>query len=374
MSFSNYIKDIVKFDKIIGENSYSSYKINSKPNNQSIEEKKTRNNRILTPSAHGIENRNKLLKGMSQREYIGEINENIDPKNEFNNYSFIYNNIILILNDVINDYLNNNDKLCQILNSIFNYIYDIKFGKNKRKIIKSANKTKITQLQIFDSYSSGLNKRNKGKLSSKKNKITQRINSSIERYHINEFNYLIYINELHKKISDLEKDVKINSSRQISDKDKIKMKYHINYDKVYSDKKLKIRSQSFTIKSKNNIEKNHNVLKIKKNKFKIGLKDIFTDFDYENNKIPSGIKMFEDKKYLISHPRLNFNGYINNNNGRLSNIINEKLNKLPKETFHVKIRTKLQKNKNSNSYLSFNPIKFKIEGIRSNKNIDGLRY
>ena len=374
MSFSNYIKDIVKFDKIIGENSYSSYKINSKPNNQSIEEKKTRNNRILTPSAHGIENRNKLLKGMSQREYIGEINENIDPKNEFNNYSFIYNNIILILNDVINDYLNNNDKLCQILNSIFNYIYDIKFGKNKRNIIKSANKTKLTQLQIFDSNSSGLDKRNKGKLSSKKNKITQRINSSIERYHINEFNYLIYINELHKKISDLEKDVKINSSRQISDKDKIKMKYHINYDKVYSDKKLKIRSQSFAIKSKNNIEKNHNVLKIKKNNFKIGLKDIFTDFDYENNKIPSGIKMFEDKKYLISHPRLNFNGYINNNNGRLSNIINEKLNKLPKEAFHVNMRTKFQRNKNSNSYLSFSPIKFKIEGIRSNKNVDGLKY
>ncbi len=371
MSFSNYIKDIVKFDKILGENSYSTYKINSKPNNKSSKEKKIRNNRILTPSVHEIENRNKLLKVMSQRELNGEINENIDPKNEINNYHFIYNNIILILNDVINDYLNNNDKLCQILNSIFNYIYDIKFGKNKKNIIKSANKTKKTQLQIFNSNSI---KRNREKLSSKKNKMTQRINSSIERYHINEFNYLIYINELHKKISDLEKDLNIESSRQISERDKIKKKYHIKYDKVYSNKYLKIRNQSFTIKGKNYIEKNHSLLKIKKNKFKIGLKDIFTDFDYENNKIPSGIKMFEDKKYLISHPRLNFNGYINNNNGRLSNIINEKLNKLPKEAFHVNMRTKFQKTKNSNSYLSFSPIKFKIEGIRSNKNVDGLKY
>ena len=374
MSFSNYIKDIVKFDKILGENSYSSYKINSKYNNKSNEDKKTRNNRMLTPSAHEIENRNLLLKRMSQREFSSEINENIDFKNEFNNYTFIYNNIILILNDLVNDYLNNNDKLCKILNSIFNYIYDIKFGKKKRNIIKSANKTKRIQLQIFDSNSNYFNKGNRGKLSSKKDKMTQRINSSIEKYHINEFNYLIYINELHKKISNLEKDLNFESSRQILEKDKIKMKYHKNYDKIYSNKNLKIRSQSFTIKNKNNIEKNYSLLKIKKNKFKIGLKDIFTDLDYENNKIPSGIKMFEDKKYLISHPRLNFNGYINNNNGRLSNIINEKLNKLPKETFHVNMRSKFQQNRNSNSYLSFSPIKFKIEGIRSNKNIDGLKY
>ena len=371
MSFSNYIKDIVNFDRIIGENSYSHYKINSNPNNKNIEEKKTRN-RILTPSVHEIENRNKLLNAMSLREFNGEINENEDNKNEINNYNFIYNNIIFILKDLINDYLNNNDKLCKILNSIFNYIYNIKFGNNKRNVVKSANKTKKTQLQIFDSNS---NKRNRVKLSSKKNKMSQRVNSSIERYHINEFNYLIYINELHKKISDLEKDKNIESSRQFSEREKIKMKYHINYDKIYSNKNLKIRSQSFAIKSKkkNNIENNHNLLKIKKNKFKIGLKDIFTDFDYENTKIPSGIKLFEDKKYLISHPRLNFNGYINNNNGRLSNIINEKLNKMPKETFHVNMHTKIQKNKNSDSYLSFSPIKFKIEGIRSNKNIDRLK-
>ena len=329
---------------------------------------------MLTPSAHEIENRNKLLKRMSQREFSSEINENIDLKNEINNYTFIYNNIILILNDLFNYYLINNKKLCKILNYIFNYIYDIKFGKKKRNIIKSANKTKRIQLQIFDSNSNYFNKGNRGKLSSKKDKMTQRINSSIEKYHINEFNYLIYINELHKKISDLEKDLNFESSRQITEKDKIKMKYHKNYDKIYSNKNLKIRSQSFTIKSKNIIEKNYSLLKIKKNKFKIGLKDIFTDLDYENNKIPSGIKMFEDKKYLISHPRLNFNGYINNNNGRLSNIINEKLNKLPKETFHVNMRSKFQQNRNSNSYLSFSPIKFKIEGIRSNKNIDGLKY
>jgi len=371
MSFSNYIKDIVKFDKIIGENSYSNYKINAKSNNKSFEDKKTRNNRILTPLAHEIENRNQLISGMFQREFSGEINESIDPRKEINNYNFIYNNIILILNDVINDYLNNNDKLCQILNSIFNYIYDIKFGKNKRNIAKSANKSKKSELKIFDS---NFNMRNREKLSAKKNRMNQRINSSIERYHINEFNYLIYINELHKKISDLEKNLNIESSRNISEAQKIKMKYHKNYDKVYSNKNLKITNESFTIKSKNNIEKNHNLLKIKKNKFKIGLKDIFTDFDYENNKIPIGIKMFEDKKYLISHPRLNYNGYINNNNGRLSNIINEKINKMPKETFHINLRTKLQKNKNSNSYLSFNPIKYKIEGIRSNKNIDGLKY
>ena len=86
------------------------------------------------------------------------------------------------------------------------------------------------------------------------------------------------------------------------------------------------------------------------------------------------MKLFRNKKYLLSHPRLNYNGYINNNNGKLSNIINEKLNKIPLDTFGVKMNTKLQTNAKIYSYLSFSPIKFKIEGIRSNKNISALKY
>ena len=148
--------------------------------------------------------------------------------------------------------------------------------------------------------------------------------------------------------------------KQLNEKKKLKL---LDYNK-YDYNNLKIRSQSFTINNNNQIGKN--------NKFKISLKDIFNNCDYESH-LPEKIKLFKDKKYLLSHPKLDYNGYINNSNGKLSNIVNEKLNRIPKETFGVNLRSKLQSNKKTFLCLSFSPTKFKIEGIRSNKNIKNLK-
>ena len=158
---------------------------------------------------------------------------------------------------------------------------------------------------------------------------------------------------------------------KILDDKKIKYK---NYIKFFSSNDLKIRNKSFTI---NSIVQNVLDTKLlenktyRKNKLKISLKDIFEDFDYESN-IFNKVKLLKNKQYLLSHPRLSYNGFLNNNKGKSSHIINEKLNKIPLETFGVKMNTKLQTNKKSYLYLSFSPTKFKVEGIRDNKNIKGL--
>ena len=109
----------------------------------------------------------------------------------------------------------------------------------------------------------------------------------------------------------------------------------------------------------------------KKFNLKISLKDILDDC--EKNSFSEN-KFYNNKKYLLSHPRLNFNGYIHNNNGKLSSIVNEKINRVPKEAFGVRLHTKFQSNFKSHLQLSFNPIKFRIEKLRANKNIDPLKY
>jgi len=280
-----------------------------------------------------------------------------------NDYNSIYKNIIILLNNIIIEYKYKENKLNEIFKLIYEYIYNINDKRNKRKKPKSSIKKQKSSMQIVDNIF-------KGNINEKLIKNNNRNNSSYEKSQINELNYLIYINELHKKIFNLEQELNIKTAKQILNK-KIKLQ---DYNKYYSNNDLKIRSQSFTINSLVNNFLNKNLLENKnekKNKLKISLKDIINDFNYDNN-ISYKLKLFKNKNYLLSHPKLNYNGYFNNNKGKLSNIINEKLNKIPLETFGVKMTTKLQTNKNSYLYLSFNPTKFKVEGIRSNKNIKNL--
>jgi len=373
MSFSNYIKDnnifenYRKNEKMTRENSHTNYKVNiksiinlyKKDKKEEKEEKNINiNRRILTPNFNNIEKSNNLLNFKNEAENMF-INNICDT----NDYNSIYKNIIILLNNIIIEYKNNENKLNEIFKLIYEYIYNINDKRNKRKKPKSSIKKQKSAIQIVDNIF-------KGNINEKIIKNNNRNNSSYEKSQINELNYLIYINELHKKIFNLEQELNIKTAKQILNK-KIKLQ---DYNKYYSNNDLKIRSQSFTINSLVNNFLNKNLLENKnekKNKLKISLKDIINDFNYDNN-ISYKLKLFKNKNYLLSHPKLNYNGYFNNNKGKLSNIINEKLNKIPLETFGVKMTTKLQTNKNSDLYLSFSPTKFKVEGIRSNKNIKNL--
>ena len=373
MSFSNYIKDnnifenYRKDERMTRELSHANYNVNVNSMNLHKKNKKKKlNNRILTPSINDLEKRNKLSNYLnsnsSEDEYIKYIN------NEFfsDDYNSIYKNIISLLTDLIKRHKNNFIKLNKYLKSIYEYIFNIENKINNRKKAKSAMKPAKSDINMVENL---IVENPNDKINIKNN----RIKSSYEKLHINEINYLVYINELHKKIFNLEKELNIENTKIYLDNKKNKFK---NYNKFYPSNDLKIRSQSFTINSiGQNILNNQNLLDNKKHKkkLKISLKDIFEDISNENI-VSNKMKLFKDKKYLLSHPRLNFNGYINNNNGKLSNIANEKLNKIPLDTFGVKMTTKLQTNPKSYLYLSFSPTKFKIEGIRSNKNISALKY
>ena len=82
---------------------------------------------------------------------------------------------------------------------------------------------------------------------------------------LNEFNYLIYINELHKKIFKLEQELNIKDASKIIYNQKIKIK---NYKKVFSVNDLKIRNQSFTINSLGQKVLDSNILENKEYKKK----------------------------------------------------------------------------------------------------------
>ena len=295
-----------------------------------------------------------------------ENNENMNIY-DLQDFNSIYKDIISLLNNYINDNKNNVNKLNKYMKLIYDYIYNIN-NNNIRKNIKSSIKKERSCIQTFNN----LLKDHTNDSLSKKNKSNKNINLLHTKYQINEYNYLIYINELHKKIFKLEQELNLNNARQISEKKKLKLQ---NYSKYFDSNDLKIRNQSFTIINQINNNEENKILSCRnerKSKLKISLEDIFNDINYENV-VPQKIKLFKNKNYLLSHPKLDYNGYIHNSNGKLSNIVNEKLNKIPMEAFGVNLKTKLQNNRNSYLYLSFNPTKFKVEGIRSNKNIKGLK-
>ena len=373
MSFSNYIKENNNFEKLRyrditqKKDFYSNYKANIKSMSGRKKIKNLMKNRILTPNFIKLEERNKFLNNLSSKENNNETNENINNINEIDDYNSIYENIILLLNNLINDNSNNSYILCKLLQTIYEFIYNINNEKNKEKIInrlKSPVKRGKSYIQMFYNNLSKENINN-DKLKNKKSKLIHRINSSLEKYHINEFNYLIYINELNKKIFDLEQKLNIDSVKQNLEKEKIKNRSYLQYNKFYLSKDLKIRNQSFSINSPYNNYKQNSLLDNKKEKLKISLKDIFINSDYEDKIIAKDLKLFKNKKYLISHPKLKYYGY-NNNNERISNIVKDQLNKMPMETSGFKMFTKFQSKKKSNGHLSFSPIKFKTEGIKTN--------
>ena len=286
-------------------------------------------------------------------------NERSNNINNLKDYNEIYDKIILLLNNFINDNKNHENKLCKMLNLIYNYIYNI----NTRNKIKYEN-----QSSLIVNKSSNKIKRCKTSNESKKFVIQQREKD----FKKNEYNYLVYINDLHKKINKLEYELNIKSANKRTLKDNIKLLFIMDTAKYYSKEQLKIRKTSFSINAKKINFKINKLLEKgkKKNNLKISLKDIFNNYENHENE---EVKFYNNKKFLLSHPRLNFNGYIHNNNGQLSSVVNEKINRIPKEAFGVSLHTKLQNNYKSYLQLTFNPIKFRVEKLRANKTLKTLK-
>ena len=345
MSFSQFIK----INKII-EN-YREDEHNGEPeapNFKTIRPKTTKDKIIIT---------NRLLAYNDRYKKVKKDNYNNSKSiYDSNDYNEIFQNIILILNDFINNNRNHENHLCKVLKFIYKYIYDI---NNNKKLISSTYKSLIVSKSA---------KKFKKSITSNASKKFELKNKDLQ---INEYNYLIYINELHKKLFQLENDLKIKSAKKRTLKDNIKQLFNMNPSKYYSYDELQIRKTSFSIIAKEKIFITNKLLEKGKKKYnlKISLKDIFADCEKNsfNDK-----KFYNNKKYLLSHPRLNFNGYIHNNKGKLSSIINEKINRIPKEAFGIHLHTKLQFNNKSQLQLSFNNIKYKAEKLRDNKKLQTL--
>ena len=204
MSFSNYIKDnnifesYRKDERMTRELSHTNYNVNINSLNLHKKNKnKKLNNRILTPNINDLEKKNKLSNYLNsnnseEEDYIKYINNAffIDDCNS------IYKNIISLLSDLIKKYKNNYFKLNKYLKSIYEYIFNIENKINNRKKPKSAIKPAKSDINIVENI---IIENPNDKINIKNN----RIKSSYEKLHINEINYLVYINELHKKIFNL---------------------------------------------------------------------------------------------------------------------------------------------------------------------------
>ena len=307
---------------------------------------------------------NKLFRKNERFKNINKIgfDENLININNSNNYNELYENITLILKNIINNNKENENKLCKFLRSIYMYIYDLYIN----------SKTKVnTHPSLMVDKSTQQKKRIKTTKSHNKLKM-----KNID-YKKNEYNYLMYINELHKKVFKLEHELNLKTASNKTKKNNIRLFFNMNSIKYHSDKGLTITKDFFSIIPSSNFHSKDSLNTIsyqKQNKknLKISLKDIFNDIEKKVN--DNSNKIYNNKKYLLSHPKLNFSGYIHNNNGKLSSIVNEKINRVPKEAFGVRLHTKFQSNFKSHLQLSFNPIKFRIEKLRANKNIDPLKY
>ena len=346
MSFTQFIKIkkiIEKYRKDEHKEEFNDRNVQTiRP--KSMKDKKTITNRLLTY--------NEKYKLVNKDNYDNNF-MSIYNSNDFNE---IYQNIILILNSFININRDHESSLCKVLKVIYKYIYDLSYNNQ----LLSANYP-----SIMVSKSSKKIRRNKTSNASKKFELKN------NDFQMNEYNYLIYINELHKKLFKLENDLKIKSAKKRSLKENIKQLFNLNPSKYYSYNELQIKNTSFSIIPKKKTFVANKLLEKGKKKFnlKISLKDILDDC--EKNSFSEN-KFYNNKKYLLSHPRLNFNGYIHNNKGKLSSIINEKINRIPKEAFGIRLHTKLQSNNKSQLQLSFNNIKYKVEKLRDNKKLQTL--
>ena len=349
MSFSQFIKISKLFGNYrknsfnITENSFSSY---HKPSKISIFRPKTTKDKKLYNN--GFSKKNIKLSIYNKKSFESDLKS----KKSMNDYNLIYENIIHLLNNLVNDNKENEKQLCIILETIYNFIDSIDINSTLQSENFSTLNTNKSNKRITKS-----NTYNTSKKFRLKNREMQK----------NEYDYLLYINELHKKLFTLEHELNIKSAKKNTVKENLKLLFKLDSSKFYTLDQLKMSNTSFSINvEKNSLSLNKLLDKDKRNKnLKISLKDIFNNIE-KNEK--ENVKFYNNKKYLLSHPRLNFNGYINNNNGRLSSIVNEKINRIPKEAFGVNLHTKLQLNCKSHLQLTFNPIKFRYEKLIENKN------
>lgn len=339
--YGNYRKQSIK----IVENSFSSY---HKPLQLSISRPKTTNDKKL--ATNGFSQKSGKLKIDNRKSFESDLKH----KKSINDYNIIYEKIILLLNNLVNDNKENEKQLCKILETIYNFIESIDINST----IQSEN------FSTLNTNKSTKRIKKSGTYNTSKKFLFK--NREIQK---NEYDYLLYINELHKQLFKLEHELNIKSAKKRTVKENLNLLFNLDSSKFYTLDQLKIKNTSFSINAeKNHLKINKLLDKDKRNKnLKISLKDIFNNIE-KNEK--ENKKFYNNKKYLLSHPRLNFNGYIHNNNGRLSSLVNEQINRIPKEAFGVNLHTKLQLNCKSHLQLTFNPIKFRYEKLIENKNKD----
>ena len=352
MSFSQFIKIksiIGKYRQSENQKEEQSFQNNQDSLKTSTSRPKSMKNKNI--ATYGIFQKNQTNKFINYE----NVDDNFNKIYTSNDYAEIYENIIYLLNILINNNNSYRNQLCKVLKAIYKYIYDI----NNTKLISAYDST-IT-----------INKSSKRIKKSRTSNTSKRFEIHNENFQKNEYNYLMYINELHKKLFKLEQELKIKSAKKKTLKENIKLLFDMDSSKYYLYNQLQIRKSSFSIIAKKKEFKTNILLeKGKKKNLKISLKDIINDCE---RNLKTDIKFYNNKKYLISHPKLNFNGYIHNNNAKTSSIVNERINRIPKEAFGIHLHTKLQSNYKSYLQLSFNPIKFRIEKIRTNKNIETLK-
>ena len=355
MSFSQFIKIsriIENYRQKNNKKDHNSFNSYQKPIKISVSRPKTTSDNKI--STYGFSQKNTKLKNKNKESF----ESGLIPKKNIDNYKKIYENIILLLKNIVNENKENEKQLCKILETIYNFIDNIDINNTRQSENFSTLMTNKSTKRIKKSNTCNSPK----KFIHKKDEI-----------HKNEYDYLIYINDLHKKLFKLQHELNIKSAKKKTPKENLKLLFALDSSKYYSFDQLKIRNTSFTINAQSNNLRLSSLLEKdrKKKNLKISLKDIFNNIE-KNQK--ENVKFYNNKKYLLSHPKLNFSGYIHNNNGKLSSIINEKINRIPKEAFGVNLHTKLQLNCKSYLQLSFNPIKFRYEKLKRNKNIKTTNF
>lgn len=283
-----------------------------------------KNNRIF--SANTNFSRHKKISDLILSSQEDIITNNIENafKINWNDYVSILNSINTLINSIIFKNKENKEKLCSYMKDIFYYLYDILNNiisekENKKEESIFENSRIKSCINVFNSTNNNTNKPIKSKNSKKKNQ------KLINNYKINEFQYLFYINEQNKKIYNLSQKLIIKDAKQKFKKDEYNNKCFPLYNKY---EPLHNNSTNNT----NNENKNK-----------------------------------DKKKYLLSHPRLNYIGYYNNN--KVSGIMNSNLNKIKKGLFRVNSCSRIIENKSAYFPLAFQSTQFKVDRIRNNKDL-----
>ncbi len=175
MSFSNYIKDNNIFEnyrqdtKMRRDFSHSSYKINIENSNLYKDQKPKRNisNRLLTPSYNGSSKKKIIPNYITSFNNINSENNEIINIFDYQDYIFIYKDIIDLLQTLIDENKNNVNKLNKYMKLIYDYINNIENKGIRYKITTSIRKEK-SYTQPYDNFytektNDSPNKKNKKK-------------------------------------------------------------------------------------------------------------------------------------------------------------------------------------------------------------------